>query len=491
MANISSVSSDEQIEIERETIADIPINHKVSFIIELGNGIQDRAVDLNIKVQPLYLSSFIESTESSFTIEEEPATPLLFEDVIWDDGPVTPENLFFGRKELINKLLKHYTSVQKNKPYILYGLTRTGKSSIVKFLGEEITGKSVISNGKKLIVLHFSMDLDKADAREDAKEIWAFFIKTCLYDKLYEYAEKYNISLTEFTPRDNPRASDFDEFLIKLSRAGFYPFITMDEFSYMKSLMQMPRQKLRPAFLHQLRQYSFNGLASFMYVGTYDIKDLITNKEYGITGQLTHCIDYQLNEIDDISARGLMDVLGEKLIFTDDAKDLISSLSGNVPYFIQIICKNCGFYAVEHRRGHIGFPELEQVMDVLLGDRDEDDESVIKKLTINPFEDNQYSATDPEEVHAIISSIAYLNKNNKHNPRGVGIGELEKLWANYGISDYRPKIGSAITLLVEKKILEQYEDDGVPVYRITVDLFRRWWGNEYPDISLCLSSLLR
>ena len=491
VANISSVSSDEQIEIERETITDIPINHKVSFIIELGNGIQDRAIDLYIKVQPLYLSSFIESTESSFTIEEEPATPLEFEDVIWDDGPVTPENLFFGRKELINKLLRHYTSVQKNKPYILYGLTRTGKSSIVKFLGEEITGKSVIANGKKLVVLHFSMNLDEADAREDAKEIWAFFIKTCLYGKLYDYAEKYNIPLTEFTPRENPRASDFDEFLIKLSRAGFYPFITMDEFSYMKSLMQMPRQKLRPAFLHQLRQYSFNGLASFMYVGTYDIKDLITNKEYGITGQLTHCIDYQLNEIDDISARELMDVLGEKLIFTDDAKDLISSLSGNVPYFIQIICKNCGFYAVEHRRGHIGFPELEQVMDVLLGDRDEDDESVIKKLTINPFEDNQYSATDPEEVHAIISSIAYLNKNNKHNPRGVGIGELEKLWANYGISDYRPKIGGAITLLVEKKILEQYEDDGVPVYRITVDLFRRWWGNEYPDISLCLSSLLK
>lgn len=492
IANISSVHSDEQIEIERETITDIPINHKVSFIIELGNGIQDRAIDLNIKVQPLYLSSFIESSESSYTIEEEPPTPLKFEDVIWDDGPVTPENLFFGRKELINKFLRHYTSVQKNKPYILYGLTRTGKSSIVKYLGEAITGKSVISNGKKLVVLHFSMDLDKADLREDAKAIWSFFINTCLYDKIYDdYADRFGIPLADFTPRQNPKASDFEEFLIKLNRAGFYPFITMDEFSYMKSLMQMPRQKLRPAFLHQLRQYSFNGYASFMYVGTYDIKDLITNKEYGITGQLTHCIAYQLNEIDDVSARELMGVLGEKLIFTDDAKDLISSLSGNVPYFIQIICKNCGYYAVENRRGHIGFPELEEVMDVLLGDSEEDDDSIIKRLTEYPFEDNQFYATDPKEVHAVISSIAYLNKNNKHNPRGVGIGELEKLWADYGISDYRPRIGGAITLLVERKIIVQYEDDGVPVYRIAVDLFRRWWGNEYPDISLSLSSLLR
>ena len=130
-------------------------------------------------------------------------------------------------------------------------------------------------------------------------------------------------------------------------------------------------------------------------------------------------------------------------------------------------------------------------MDVLLGEIEEEDESVLKRLTINVFEDNQYSATDPAEVHAMISSIAYLNKNNKHTPRGVGIGELEKLWADYGISDYRPRIGEAISLLVEKQILKQYEDDGVPVYRITVDLFRRWWGIRYPDISLALSPLLK
>jgi hypothetical protein len=335
------------------------------------------------------------------------------------------------------------------------------------------------------------MDLDKADNREDAKEIWSYFIKSCLYNKLEEYAVNYSIKLANFVPRVNPKAADFEEFLVNLRKEGYYPFITMDEFSYLKNLMQLPKQRLRPAFLHELRQYSFNGLASFMYVGTYDIKDLITSKEYGITGQLTHCIDYQLNEIDEVSARELMDVLGDKLRFTDDAKDLISFLSGNVPYFIQIICKNCGFYAVEHKRGHIGFPELEQVMDVLLGEIDEDDDSELKKLTINPFEDNQYSATDPIEVHAVISSISYLNKDNKHNPRGIGIGELEKLWADYGVKDYRPRIGEAIALLMEKKILEQYEDEGVPVYRIVVDLFRRWWGIQYPDISLALSPLLK
>lgn len=455
--------------------------------IEISSGVNVRA-----KIAPIYQANRLPFVESEFTLEEEPESLLEMEDIIWSDGPITPRKLFFGRQELINKLEKHYLSTNKHKPYILYGLTRTGKSSIVKYLGLQITGNQIRVQGELKTILHFSMDLDDAAKCPNAKEVWEFFIKRCLYKQICEYALHYPIDVEYFAPKDHPKSYEFEDILKKLKEKGYYPFITMDEFSHMKTLIK--NGKLTSAFLHTLRKYAFDGLASFMYIGTYDINDLLSNKEYGITGQFTHCINYQLNEIDEKSAKELINVLGEKLIFTEDAQDYICKLSGRVPYFIQIICQNCGKYAVETRRRYIGYPELLDVVKYLTGESEiYDDDTELQRLTINTFEDNQYSSNDPDFVLALIASISYLNRECDQNnvpPKGIRIDELERLWIDYGIKNAKYYIGKAITILKAKKIIEQNNDELIPTYSIIVDLYRRWCKVEYPDINLMLSPLL-
>jgi hypothetical protein len=60
----------------------------------------------------------------------------------------------------------------------------------------------------------------------------------------------------------------------------------------------------------------------------------------------------------------------------------------SVPYFIQIICKNCGYYASENKRRFIGYPELEKVVRILIGQEVSSQRSLIKKLTENTFQNN-------------------------------------------------------------------------------------------------------
>lgn len=493
LLEFTSHQTDDTYEYNNQVRTEIPSGQLAAFTVNIGNTLDcSKGLNVHVELSPIYQTNILPSVETEFTLEEEPESYLEYDDIIWSDGPITPKKLFFGREDLINKFEKHYLSTNKHKPYILFGLTRTGKSSIVKYLGLQITGKQVRTNTGQKTVLHFSMDLDDAAKCPNAKEVWEFFIKRCLYNKICEYSSKYALLPEDFKPSDHPRSYEFDEILNKLNEKGFYPFITMDEFSHMKTLIKFG--KLTSAFLHTLRKFAFDGLASFMYIGTYDINDLMNDKEYGITGQLTHCISYQLNEIDEKSAKGLINVLGDKLIFTEEAQNYICKLSGRVPYFIQIICQNCGKYAVEKKRRFIGYPELLEVVKVLTGETEVyDDESEVQKLTKHPFEDNQYSANDPNYVLALVVSISYLNRDCDQSnvpPKGIRIDELERLWIDYGIKNAKYYIGEAINILKAKQIIEQNNDDIFPTYSIIVDLYRRWCKVEYPDINLVLSPLL-
>lgn len=491
---LTSLSSNETFSYTNEIVTDIPGGQLSGLSVKIKTGFDcSKGVDAWSGVAAIYQSRVLNEIETMFTLEEEPSSVLNESDIKWSDGPITPKELFFGRQELIDKFEKHYLSPNRHKPYILYGLTRTGKSSIVKYLGEQITGKHIVIHGETRTILHFSMDLDDAAKCPNAKEVWNFFVNRCFYEKILEYSKEYSIDTEKCKPSSSPRSYELEDVMKGLKESGYYPFITMDEFSHMKTLISSGR--LTSAFLHTLRKDALEGLASFMYIGTYDINDLLTDKQYGITGQLTHCISYQLNEIEESAAKELMNILGDKLVFTEKAQDLICKLSGCVPYFIQIICQNCGFYAIDHKRRFIGYPELIKVIKVLTGETElYDDESLIQRLTINTFEDNQYSAGDPDYVLGLIASISYLNRDCDDNnvpPHGIAIDELEKLWINYGITNAKYYIGEAIKILKSKKILRANDDELIPTFEIIVDLYRRWCKVEYPNIDLILSSMLK
>ena len=468
--------SSQEIPTRGRTMAKIEINVKEEA--ELVD-----SIDVIVNASAIFQGKVLEAQISDFTVEKEPESTLELEDIKWDDSKVAKGILFKGRQSILQDLVYHYKSMNRDKSYILYGLTRTGKSSILEHLSDEIDGTQIRLEGKGFVVCTFSWDFGESGGFDKASDFWEYVLRTQIFDQTNKYGMDFNDS--EFPTQ--PRAKDFKILLTMLHQKGYYPLILVDEFSYFKTLMDTGI--INAAFLAAIRQYALNGLASFIFAGTYDIKVLIRDPKYGITGQLVNSIEMQINEIPEKDAEDLINVMGDKLIFSAEAIAHIHKLSGDIPYFIQMICKYCGYYAVEHKRRTIGYPDLENVIRVLTGESEEYSSLNVKCLPENVFQNNQYSSNDSPEVKALISSITFLGKTKSAYARPVGVAELQKLWGEKKVGAFRPKLAEALQLLLEKKILIQTEDEGLPVYQFAVDLFRRWWTVHHSDIELELSIL--
>jgi hypothetical protein len=481
--NVEKYSFNEtlQLEISAGSKTETIINAPLEFM-KLS-----QTINLRINIRAKYQNDIREPRNFQFTLEKESGSNLVMEDIPWKEGPIPVAELFKGREAVIDMLCSHYCSLERGKPYILYGLTRTGKSSILKYLKEKIDGRNILMRGLSRKIITIDWDLSTAANYGKASEFWEYIVYEQSYNKLQPDI-KYSVnSLHNFEIKKDSRAKDLQVIIDCFNKAGYYPLFLVDEFSYIKSLLD--RNIIQPAFLAVLRQFSLSDQAGFLFAGTYDIKELIEEKEYGITGQLVHAIDYQIDKIDDKAAEELITVLGEKLVFTGEAISHIKKLSGNIPYFIQIICKYCGYYAVEKKRHSIGYPELEKVIRILCGFDRADIKSHIQRLPENVFQNNQYGPGDPDIVPALISSIAWLNRDSPANPRGVRMGELQKVWSEYNVSGSRPKLAEAIKILSDKKIITSEDDEGDIIYKFSVDIFRRWWFNHHPDIKLAMASI--
>jgi len=142
---------------------------------------------------------------------------------------------------------------------------------------------------------------------------------------------------------------------------------------------------------------------------------------------------------------------------------------------------------VENRRRFIGYPELEKVIQILTGELSSEN-SIITRLPAGVFQNNQYSTTDPKEIEVLISSLCFYNKKSL-TPRGIGSHEIEKFWSEKGLITFKSKLASSFQSLIDRKILLVSLDEGLPVYKFSVDLFRRWWYISHQDINLEISTL--
>lgn len=476
-----------KVVIPFETNQELPSKgmKEFSFIIPNEFLEDSNAVEVKVEIEAIYQKNRLPAKKFEFTIEREPNSFLTVEDIPWRVGVSTPQSIFFGRDKLISDLFNHYRSVNKDKPYILYGLTRTGKSSILEYLRKKIDKTEVLQKGNSIKYIAFEWELQEISNNVNARD----FYNDILYDRMFinikKVLEKDNKWDNSFEIDNKGKFTDFKKILEFLKSKDYYPIIFVDEFSYIMDLMD--KGTIGKPFLAALREYSLSGLVSFVYAGTYDIKKLITDERYGITGQLVHVIEYQVDKIEDEDAESLITIIDEKLSFTPEAIMHIKKLSGNIPYFIQIICKNCGDYAVENKRRFIGYPELEKVIQILTGELISEN-SIISRLPAGVFQNNQYSTTDPKEIEALISTLCYFNKRGL-TPRGIGSHEIEKFWTEKGLSTFKSRLASSFQSLIDRKILLVSLDEGLPVYKFSVDLFRRWWYVSHQDINLEISTL--
>ena len=408
----------------------------------------------------------------------------------WKISDTPKENIFKGREGKLTTLINHYLSKDRTFTYILYGLTRTGKSSILDYLCERIEGKSLHEDFSKIIHT-FRWNLLEVSSKNSSSKtdtiaaLWTRLLEINIYNKLDDDIK--DIVDSKYPNNQLPDIfcqTDLDVIVDALNSQNIIPLITIDEFS---NIRQMLKEGLVDAsFLSDLRELALKGKACFVYAGTYDIKELPKEKEFGIEGQMTNTLPMHINEIEQAYADELIDAC-DLIIFDDKAKAYIRALSGCVPYWIQWICLDCGKYAVAHKKRHLGYGDVEHVIRVLTGEEQPSKLDTWEAIDETNFHNNQISPNVIAE-HQLISCISFLIRESTHIERGVSMDELSRLWDKYNVSPgKRLNMTKALQALVEKKVVRQFTDETREVYRLNVDLFRRWWYVHHRDLSLILN----
>jgi len=243
-------------------------------------------INVSISIKAKYQNNTKEPINFQFTLEKESGSNLIQEDIPWQEGGVTVAGLFKGREAVIDMLCNHYCSKDRVSSYILYGLTRTGKSSIIKYLKEKIDGKKTLMCGQPRKIIAIDWNFSKVAASNDASEFWESSVSNFYYNELPPDIRTSINTIFKFGAKKDFQAKDFQTIIECLNSMGYYPLFLVDEFSLIKTFMD--KKVIDPAFLPYLRQFSLNDQAGFLFAGTYEIKELIRKKEYGDTGKLVH-----------------------------------------------------------------------------------------------------------------------------------------------------------------------------------------------------------
>ena len=404
-------------------------------------------------------------------------------DIPWTISNTPEEHIFKGREKELRTLVDHYLSKDRSLTYILYGLTRTGKSSILDYLRNRIDGQILKEESSKHI-LAFKWYLNEFPYKNSTSaQFWTWALETNIYDKLTdELADKVEAAYGEdgLPPAESLSQIDFCKVIDVLNENNVIPLVTIDEFSFVRLMLK--EGLIDATFISTLRNLALTGKACFIYSGTYDIKELPKEKEY-IAGQMNNTLPMPINQIEEQYANELIDAC-PKIIFDERAKAYIRALSGCVPYWIQWICLACGKYAVASKHRHLGFNEVNDVVRVLTGEVQPGKRDTWESLDETNFHNNQI---DPENIaeHQLISSISYLNRESTQIERGISMDELKRLWDKYSVNEERRlNMTRALASLKDKKILYSFTDEGREVYRLSVDLFRRWWFVHHRDLDL-------
>lgn len=402
----------------------------------------------------------------------------------WHDSGNPPVEMFKGRDGIVNELKEHYCSTNRHYSYVLYGLSRTGKSTILDYLKKAIEGIEIVGETSTKVILPLNIDLGAIyGVVHDRTQFWKRFLKT-IYDQTKDFIKKYKSGIVIDKP------DDFSQFILTMEELNIHPLFMLDEFSFMQDVID--KGYINSAFLQYMRTISADkDLASFIFAGTYDIKELIHAPKYNISGAFTYLRepDKPLFEISSDAAEELINIMQGKLDFSSAAIREIHRLTGDVPFWIQKLCLNCAFYGVDNNKPDIGIQDLEAVVCKMTGEPNKTsyNMSSIPSLNEGTFSKTQILDTDSEEIKIVLTSISFLMKE-LDALEGVTYEQIKTLWAdnNTDISNYNIK--EALDSLCERKTLTYTDIDNMRFYRFSIDLFRRWWLHEHFVFELQLSS---
>lgn len=458
-------------------------NVPISILIPQEKWGELKTYELNFAVSSRYQGKWSNAEFLSATITSKRDISFKKGEQKWRDSGNPPIEMFKGRDGIVNELKNHYCSTNRHYSYVLYGLSRTGKTSILDYLKKAIEGIEIVGETSTKVILPLNIDLGAIyGVVHDRIQFWKRFLKT-IYDQTKDFIKKYKSGIVIDKP------DDFSQFILSMEDLNIHPLFMLDEFSFMQDIID--HGYINSAFLQYMRTISADkDLASFIFAGTYDIKELIHAPKYNISGAFTYLRepDKPLFEISSDAAEELINIMQGKLDFSPAAIREIHRLTGDVPFWIQKLCLNCAFYGIDNNKPDIGIQDLEAVVCKMTGEPNKTsyNMSSIPSLNEGTFSKTQILDTDSEEIKIVLTSISFLMKELDAQ-EGVTYEQIKALWSdnNTDISNYNIK--EALDSLCERKTLTYTDIDNIRFYRFSIDLFRRWWLHEHFVFELQLS----
>jgi hypothetical protein len=381
---------------------------------------------------------------------------------------------FYGRQELLESMAdKLRQGSDHNTSMMIYGLKRTGKTSLLKrFLNHTLRDRGFIDS-------HIPIEIDLlrdrrrflSDKMSNGELLhWmASLITKRLNEKRLVAAEDQLIEQFEFQ-RDPYLA--FNAVIRRLLDRlhGRRLIIALDEFSELHRHLQTPGADNGLtsdvfSFLSNVIQETPS--LTFIFAGTYVLLEMNRQPTFDLA---KICSPQLVSFLDEPSARRLVEEPVRQN--PDDAKagwleygrgvvDRIVSVTNSHPYFIQYLCMQLveRMNAIKHNTANLY-----------------DIETIITDFIYKPAHHvvilqlwNEFQLVQ----HELLSTIAYLATTGES---WVSITEVEQLFHTYGEPLSLKELRSVCASLTDAELLERSSPagDNVESYRISIPLFMLW-----------------
>jgi hypothetical protein len=243
--------------------------------------------------------------------------------------------MFFGRRELLERIHSEVTSGPLGQCFVLYGQKRSGKSSVLRQLAKRLHPPNLA-----IPVSLGTIDTAKAERS---------FVQVCI-DSLYQrLVHDYDITdvIEHYWPKESQvDASPIESFRRSVRAAtvllearkgwrGVRPIFLIDEFTYVYEYIR--EKLLTPAFMRQWKSLLESRTFDAVLVGQDTMprfKEAYPN-EFGVTH------DERISYLSGQEARALAEkpiMLAGESRYKGASLDRLISLTAGSPFYLQIFC---------------------------------------------------------------------------------------------------------------------------------------------------------
>ena len=332
-------------------------------VSDLALGVGDTVIQLSLRyrsasgqtesTQPRHLRVLLEPERKFQPLRSNPYSQYS------GGAPVQDQEMFFGRKDLLDRIYHEVTNGPLGQSFVLYGQKRSGKSSILRQLENRLRPPN----------LPVYLSLGAIDTSEAQRS----FVQACidaLYDRLVFDFEMTEVRKRGGWPSDRQVASSpiesFRRAVLAATRLlqstkGWReprPIFLIDEFTYVYEYIS--EGLLSSAFMRQWKSLLETGTFDAILVGQ-DTMPRFKNdypNEFGVTH------DERVSYLSGTEARALADrpiMLGAESRYKGAALDRVVELTAGSPFYLQIFCdrivqylnRNRHVYITEHLVGHV------------------------------------------------------------------------------------------------------------------------------------------